>query len=126
MTDVRWGGLKKDLSLLFDQATLPANLTRSATTAYSPRPLSEDLLANYPKIPERGFTSFEQMQAFARQYQNAANWNLTAPLTKTQPFGHNLSPAEPAGFYRRMPVISKFYSIYNLQTSRKDVMGFDC
>lgn len=116
MTDVRWGGLRKDLSLLFDQPTLPANLTRSATTAYSPRPLSEDLLANYPKIPERGFTSFEQMQAFARQFKNAVNWKLTVPVPKTQAFGNNLSPTEPEGFYRRMPVISKFYSIYNLQT----------
>ncbi|MCP5538479.1 MAG: hypothetical protein H7A51_19895 [Akkermansiaceae bacterium] len=127
MTDVRWGGLKKDLSLLFNRPTLPPELTRSATTAFSPRPLSADLLAYNPKIPERGFTSFEQMHAFARQYKDTSNWAGAVPSAKTQAYGEKISPAEPEGFYRRMPVISKFYSIYNLQTARvgKNDQGAD-
>lgn len=131
MTDTRWGGLKKDLSLLFDQPALPAEFTRNASTAYSPRPLSADLLAFNPKIPQRGFTSFEQMHAFARLHKNSLKWAGAAPTAPTAAFGHDLNKAEPQGFYRRMPVISKFYSIYNLQTKKVGVNGnrediYDC
>ncbi len=131
LTDVRWGGLKKDLSLLFSQPSLPADLTRNQTRAFSPRPMSGDLQSHSPKIPERGLTSFEQMHAYARQYKDTGNWQGSAPFAKTQAYGNQLTQDEPQGFYRRMPVISKLYSIYNLQSVKVGTNGqgktiYDC
>jgi len=121
LADVRWGGLKKDLNLLFEQSNLPREFRRNGTRAPSPRPMSSDLTAFIPKLPNRGFTSFEQMREFYRSYKSAGvtplKWTGKAPSTEHQ-LGHagNYGHAEEAG-YHRMPVVAKHYSVYSTLTA---------
>jgi hypothetical protein len=120
ITDVRWGGLRKDMSLLFDAAALPRNMTRTATSAKSPRPMSSDLSRYGPQIPERPFTSFEQLYQFARQYKNTASltddltWSGVSPSTPATNTVGSKNPDEHE--YRRMPILVKSYCIFNLQS----------
>jgi len=117
ITDTRWGGLKKDLNLLFENSQLPAELTRQGKShAPSPRPLSSDLLAENPQLPNRAFASFEQMHQFYRIYKSQTSplqWNAAKPITQDF-LGHNGAGQQHAALegYRRAPVILKFYSVY--------------
>ena len=115
MTDVRWGGLRKDMSLLFNLSTLPG-----MGRVLSPRPMSSDLSSYNPKIPARPFTSFEQMHQFARQYKKTASptddltWSGMSPATRCTNTAESKNPDELE--YRRMPILVKSYSIFNLQS----------
>lgn len=121
MTDTRWGGLRKDLSLAFELRNLPAPMRRGRASARSPRPMSADLMAFNPRIPQRPFTSYENFRSFARQFtalrprdNEFLEWAGSSPYTSAT----NMRAADnPAGErYRRMPIIVKTYSIFNLQT----------
>lgn len=121
ITDVRWGGLRKDMSLLCNLSALPSSMTRSRQNQ-SPRPMSSDLSSYKPKIPERPFTSFEQMYQFARQYKNTGSltddltWSGMSPATQSTNTSESKNPDELE--YRRMPILVKSYNIFNLQSER--------
>lgn len=119
LTDTRWGGLRKDLSLLFENPSLPRDLARNGSFAPGARPMSSDLSAFGPKIPERPFTGFEQMANFARQYKSVSpaagvNWTGSSPAAASTNTAASMNAGEAD--YRRMPVIVKSYCIFNLQT----------
>lgn len=133
LTDVRWGGLKKDLSLLFEPNSLPIEFSRNTINAPSPRPLSSDLASYGPKIPERPFTSFEQFKTYAQKYRtggdNSLSWTGTAP--SAPPRNERTLNDPQMTTYWQMPVIAKQYCIYNLQTAENGVDGtgaktYDC
>jgi hypothetical protein len=126
ISDVRWGGLKKDLNLLFENAAaaaLPAPYQRGANSAPGPRPLSPDLLANAPRLPFRAFSSFEMMREYYRIYRTADSpvplgWTGAAPFTaEFEGMNNRASYTNPdeKGF-RRMPVFAKYYTIYSLRS----------
>ncbi len=124
LTDTRWGGLRKDLSLLFDRPTLPVSMRRSAVSARSPRPMSAELQAFNPRIPQRPFTSYEQFHSFARQFTalrpgrstEFLDWSGSSPFTAATNI--RVSDNPDGREYRRMPIIVKSYCIFNLQTER--------
>lgn len=124
LTDVRWGGLKKDLNLLFENSQLPRELTReNRSQAPGPRPLSSDLLSYNPKLDNRAFSSFEMMHEFYRVYrsnESPLDWNSSKPSSRDF-LGHDGAGQQHAALkgYRRTPVILKFYSVYSL-FSEKD------
>ncbi|QQL45500.1 hypothetical protein [Sulfuriroseicoccus oceanibius] len=123
LADVRWGGLKKDLNLLFEASSMPREFTRSGKTAApGPRPLSSDLRGYGPKLANRAFSSFEQMREFYRSYkksgQTPLEWEGDAPETPLY-LGHNGTYGHAADQgYRRTPVVAKHYSVYSLFTTR--------
>ncbi len=116
ITDVRWGGLRKDMSLFCNSNALPSGMARDQ----SPRPMSSDLSSYTPKIPERPFTSYEQMHQFARQYKNTASltddltWSGLSPVTQSTNTDGSKNPDELQ--YRRMPILVKSYCVFNLQS----------
>jgi hypothetical protein len=124
IADVRWGGLKKDLNLLFENAAaLPAPYQRGADNAPGPRPLSPDLLANNPRLPLRAFSSFEMMREYYRIYRTAETANpllWSGAVPSTPEFEGKVAPTffsnpDETGF-RRMPVFAKYYTIYSLRS----------
>lgn len=139
LSDVRWGGLKKDLNLLLEKTTLPEEYVRNATLAPSVRPISQDITALGPVFPERGFTSFEQLHEFYRVYNinnNPSNtplkWTGTAPSTDLE-IGYDPNSdlrANPSGGhaemtgYHRQPVIAKQYSVYSTLTTQNSPGNF--
>lgn len=132
IADVRWGGLKKDLNLLFEQSSLPAPYARTADIAPGPRPLSADLTTFSPKTPTRAFSSFELMREFYNVHRAAVSpkpltWTGSTPSTSEflgntangNGSGGNTNP-DQTGF-RRLPVIAKYYTIYSLRSRRATV-----
>jgi hypothetical protein len=73
LASVRTGHLKKDLSLLFEKgkSTLPApyRFTPGDVREPSIRPMSSELRAKNPKLPERHFASWTRMRHFYRMYR---------------------------------------------------------
>ncbi len=79
LANTRSGGLKKDLSLLFenDHSTIPAMYKQADTAGYdhsraaepSIRPLSKDILAENAAVPRRPFTSWPRMRHYYRTYR---------------------------------------------------------
>lgn len=125
VTDVRWGGIKKDLNLLFERDALPQELTRSGRAqAPSPRPRSSDLMAKNPVLSQRGFSSYEMMHSYYRLYKSstprALGWDGQAPKADSY-LGHSMSGSHHTALsgYRRLPVILKFYCIYSLRSERR-------
>lgn len=122
VADVRWGGLKKDLNLLFELNSLPSKFQRDSSRAPGPRPMSNDLRDESPVLANREFSSFEQMREFYRSYKNSGttpvSWNSKAPYTKNY-LSHAGDYGHAAEFgYRRMPVVAKYYSIYSTLSSK--------
>ncbi len=73
ISSARTGHLKKDLSLLFEREknTLPDtySFTKGDSSEPSIRPVSQDLVAKNPVIPERPFASWTRMRHFYRMYR---------------------------------------------------------
>lgn len=133
IADVRWGGLKKDLNLLFERGALPSELTRNGRAqAPSPRGRSADLMAKNPVLPQRGFSSYEMMRDYYRLYKpptaHALQWDGQAPKTGAY-LGHTMNGSLHAALegYRRLPVILKYYCIYSLRSEkfRKDPVRYN-
>jgi hypothetical protein len=119
IADVRWGGLKKDLNLLFEQnPTLPTELARNTNLAPSPRPMSADITANAPKITNRPFSSYEMMQLYYRMYKPGSitpiTWNGTNP--RSDEYYSNSTK-------NRSLVFAKQYMIYSLMSRRINSQG---
>ena len=136
IADVRWGGLKKDLSLLFEKSELPDGFKQINNMEPSVRPISSDLKSHNPKRPERTLFSWEQMHEFYRIYRDdTKDINPEAPLKfagqkpYTYPWVYLQSNGR-ATFneqgYARHLVLLKFYANIGLQTVQRTASTYDC
>jgi len=132
ITSLRLGGLKKDISLLFelDRADLPPqyNLTNGAVREPSIRPMSNELLAKNPKVPGRHFASWTNMRHYYRMYKSASDattsatgvgGNLTWLGSKASTgIALNTDSTQWNGSnnYQRLPLLAKLTFIYSLQS----------
>lgn len=147
LTNSRSGGLKKDLSLLFENnnVTIPQQYKQASNFAPEPsiRPLSKDVLANNAVLPRRPFASWPNMRHYYRMYRRDTDTLLpTAGLTdSTRQRNRNLNytggipitgvhtpndirddttGARWAGqnSYHRAPVLARFLLIHSYATQR--------
>lgn len=135
ITSVKNGQLKKDLSLLFeaDANRVPPPFRFSAGSDVrepSIRPMSADLMANRPQLPNRHFQSWTNMRHFYRMYRNrelpapggtegtgSLNWSGSKPYTDVVSTA-NLGNAgwDGSDRYWRVPLLAKITFIYSLLT----------
>ncbi len=140
VTSVRSGHLKKDLSLLFEQdaASLPSPYRYDRTTRREPsiRPMSPDLLARGPQIPERHFQSWTNMRHFYRMYRqdpdpvrrgienaHSLEWDGSQPYATGQApilYRDRNNDNQWLGddSYHRLPVLAKITFIYSLMARK--------
>jgi len=142
IASVRTGQLKRDLSLLFEQpnSALPAQFKFNTTDTREPsvRPMSPDLVAKTPKIPNRHFQSWTNMRHYYRMYRQsigvsdatvsgtlgsgALKWDITKPWTDfTSPTRVTDATAtvwKGSNHYLRMPVLAKLTYIHSLRAQR--------
>jgi type II secretory pathway pseudopilin PulG len=133
VTSVRSGRLKKDLSLLFEKPNsgLPAQYRFNSGDVREPsiRPMSPDLLAKNPTIPNRHFASWTNMRHYYRMYRQdsdatpaesggggALGWNGSKPSTGTVWTTNFLTTNGWNGSnnYWRIPILAKLTFIYSL------------
>lgn len=136
VTSVRSGHLKKDLSLLFEKSnnSLPAQYRFNPTDSLEPsiRPMSPDLLAYNPKIPNRHFAAWTNMRHYYRMYRQSSDaatagtgnagalgWSGSKPYTDVQiPVLYrdngNSGKWQGNNSYNRIPVLAKLTFIYSL------------
>jgi len=135
ISSVRNGQLKRDLSLLFeaDANRVPSPFrfnVGSDVREPSIRPMSADLLANQPQLPNRHFQSWTNMRHFYRMYRNrelpvpggtegtgSLNWAGQKPYTdvvSTTNLGG--SGWDGSDRYWRVPLLAKITFIYSLVT----------
>ena len=140
VASVRSGSLRKDLSLLFEQpaSSLPAQYRFNAGDVREPsiRPMSPDLLAKNPKIPNRHFASWTNMRHYYRMYRqdsdatsrgtgssHSLEWDGNEPYATAQiPLLYrdqsNANQWHGDDSYYRLPVLAKLTFIYSLKTER--------
>lgn len=131
IASVRAGHLKKDLSLLFEQSSMPPPFDFARGRAVqepSIRPMSPELQDKNPTIPNRHFASWTNMRHFYRMYRGSSDatiagtggsgaleWERSTPYTDfTMPL-HNAG-WEGENNYLRMPVLAKISFIYSLMS----------
>lgn len=96
LTNTKWGGLRKDLSLLSEQKQLPAHMALSGVDSahiFSEGPYWEDLtryLNSYKSFSDGGLVEWDNNQPY---YTLGPSWSKTV---------------ERRGWQQRMPVISKW------------------
>jgi hypothetical protein len=135
IASVRTGHLKKDLSLLFEKSAsslpLPYKFnTGSDIREPSIRPMSSELAAKNPAIPNRQFASWTNMRHYYRMYRSgsdadtteqgmagALNWKGIKPSTNFAS-SSSMSVTNPSwdgsNHYWRAPVLAKLTLIYSL------------
>jgi len=135
LASVRTGHLKKDLSLLFEQpnAKLPNpfrfNPVRDIREP-SIRPMSSELAAKNPVIPNRHFASWTNMRHYYRMYRSdtdatrteqgvtgALDWKSSKPSTDfaTSTSMQQTNPRwDGSNHYWRAPVLAKLTLVYSL------------
>jgi hypothetical protein len=145
ITSVRTGQLKKDLSLLLEKSnsSLPAPYRFSPGSDIrepSIRPMTADLQAKNPKIPNRQFASWTNMRHFYRMYRSgsdatiggtggagALNWAGSKPSTdvvSTADLGStDASVWNGSNNYWRIPILAKITFIYSLLTEPATTAG---
>lgn len=149
VTSVRTGSLKKDLSLLFEMsnASLPDLYKYKAGTIQEPsiRPMSPELLAKNPKIPNRHFASWTNMRHFYRMYRSGSDansggiagtgtaipgsgslqWSGSKPYTDVvcRSRQDNYATWNGSNNYLRFPIIAKVTFIYSLQTEPAGIVS---
>ncbi len=135
---VRTGGLKKDLSLLFEQpnSQLPDRYRFNSGDDREPsiRPLSPDLRGLHRnQVEARHFQSWTNMRHFHRMYRNSndassapmasgggsvINWQRGAPITDPAFPLFSSNPSnntwDGSNHYWRMPLLAKITFIYSL------------
>jgi hypothetical protein len=148
LASVRTGHLKKDLSLLFenDNNRLPAPYRFNPGQDIrepSIRPMSPELAANNPTIPNRHFQSWTNMRHFYRMYRSTSdatvgeiggpgilNWSGSQPWTSiVSSTSLGASNAwDGSNNYWRVPILAKITFIYSLLTepSPSQPGKFDC
>ena len=140
LASVRTGHLKKDLSLLFEQpgSSLPTPYRfnpRRAIREPSIRPMSDELLAENPTIPNRHFASWTNMRHYYRMYRRdsdatvgeiggsgSLNWGRGRPpstdYVASTSLGKNVQAWDGSNTYWRVPILAKITFIYSLITER--------
>ena len=140
LASVRSGHLKKDLSLLFEKGNsqLPAPYKFNPNFDVrepSIRPMSPELAAKNPKIPNRHFASWTNMRHYYRMYRQSSDattggtggagslrWIGQKPTTDfvTKANVGSTSPGNWNGSnnYWRFPVLAKLTFIYSLMSKR--------
>ncbi len=132
ISNPRTGGLKKDLSLLFElnNNDLPERyrFINSANREPSIRPMSKELTGKTPKVPGRHFASWTNMRHYYRMYKSASdgvstttggNGNLN--WSGDKPFTYMAADVDSATWngsnnYQRTPILAKLTFIYSLQS----------
>ncbi|MDP0491807.1 MAG: hypothetical protein Q7Q71_12220 [Verrucomicrobiota bacterium JB023] len=146
LTSVRTGQLKKDLSLLFEQENLPDFIRFNAGRDYqepSIRPMSSDLTAKRPQIPNRHFQSWTNMRHFYRMYRQSSDatvaetggggslrWSGSKPWTEWVS-STNLGKStgwDGSNNYWRVPLLAKITFIYSLVSQPSTTVRgeYDC
>lgn len=148
IASVRTGHLKKDLSLLFEKSAsdLPAPYKFNQGTDIrepSIRPMSPELSAKNPVIPNRHFASWTNMRHYYRMYRTASdatpsevgkagavNWSRSKPTTDFVTPA-SLGVASPSwdgsNHYWRAPILAKLTLIYSLVAKPSTTPGkFNC
>lgn len=148
LASVRTGHLKKDLSLLFEKSAsnLPVPYKfNSGSDVREPsiRPMSPELAAKNPVIPNRHFASWTNMRHYYRMYRNpsdatktehnkigALNWNGSKPSTDfatSSSLNVTNPPWNGSNHYWRAPVLAKLTLIYSLVAKPSTTPGkFNC
>lgn len=146
------GGLKKDLSLLFEQSSLPAPYRFSAGRDIrepSIRPMSAELQGKKAAIPNRHFASWTNMRHFYRMYRSrsdatvggtggsgALEWTggkASSGMVASTNLGSVGSGTggqdwDGSNNYWRIPILAKITFIYSLlaEPSASQPGKFDC
>jgi len=132
MTTPRLGGLKQDLSLLFELPSnkLPSRFAFATNSAREPsiRPMSDELQAKNPKIPGRHFASWTNMRHYYRMYKASSDatpstsggagslvWQGSKPATDTA-LDTTSAAWDGSNHYQRLPIMAKLTFIYSLQS----------
>ena len=152
LASVRGGHIKKDLSLLFEQSSLPAPFRFSSGSDVrepSIRPMSSELQAKNPSIPNRHFASWTNMRHFYRMYRSSSdavvggtggsgnlNWSGSKPSSGmvsstnlgSAGVGTGGSDWNGSNNYWRVPILAKITFIYSLvaEPSPAQPGKFDC
>lgn len=147
VASVRSGHLKKDLSLLFERpgGSMPAPFNFSMGSDIrepSIRPMSADLVAKRPVIPNRHFASWTNMRHYYRMYRTgsdasqteqgkigALNWRGSKPFTdfaSSSSMSVTNPPWDGSNHYWRAPVLAKLTLIYSLATRPAANGKFSC
>lgn len=147
IASVRSGHLKKDLSLLFERpgGSMPAPFNFAMGNDIrepSIRPMSSDLVAKRPVIPNRHFASWTNMRHYYRMYRTgsdassteqgkigALNWRGSKPFTdfaSSSSMSVTSPPWDGSNHYWRAPVLAKLTLIYSLATRPAADGKFSC
>ncbi|WP_233246116.1 hypothetical protein [Coraliomargarita sinensis] len=116
LSNTRSGGLKKDLSLLFENSDTSIPQEYSQVNRYEPepsvRPLSKDILEEDAELPRRPFSSWPNMRHYYRMYHEDNDTEppkdgryteyevyreLQYPSSSGQPYAQPLVPFQTAG-----------------------------
>ena len=133
LSSSRTGGLKKDISLLFELNSndLPDTHKYKPNEVREPsiRPMSPELLAKNPIIPNRHFASWTNMRHYYRMYKSSSDAKIhgTGGTGNLQWNGYNSAPSTPVtsrkmdgtaggNNYIRQPLLAKLTFIYSLQS----------
>ena len=137
LASVRTGHLKKDLSLLFekDKSALPDTYRLDAGDIREPsiRPMSSELAAENPRLPQRHFASWTRMRHFYRMYRQDSDaiapawssrgtdgspglvWSGSKPSTDPN-LSLYFSPSQGKDTYTRFPILTSITYILSLKT----------
>jgi hypothetical protein len=146
ISSVRSGHLKKDLSLLFEMGggALPSPYRFNPTSVQEPsiRPISQDISAKMPVIPNRHFQSWTNMRHYYRMYRNSSDatptlqqvngslkWSRSKPSTDFAS-STSLTATSPSwngsNHYWRAPILAKLTIVYSLVTRPASDGKFQC
>jgi hypothetical protein len=152
LASVRTGHLKKDLSLLLEQSNLPSTYRFSTGRDIrepSIRPMSAELKAKNPSIPNRHFASWTNMRHFYRMYRSSSDatvggtggsgsltWSggkastgmVSSSNLGSVGTGSGGSDWDGSNNYWRIPILAKITFIYSLvaEPSASQPGKFDC
>jgi hypothetical protein len=145
LASVRTGHLKKDLSLLFEKgkSDLPSPYRFDPLDDVrepSIRPMSSELAAKNPQLPERHFASWTRMRHFYRMYRQDSdaiapewssrgtdgspglNWSGSKPWTDPN-LSLYFSPSQGKDTYTRFPVLTSLTYILSLRAEPTNTPG---
>ena len=133
ITSVRTGQLKKDLSLLFERSSMGAPFQfnpGSDIREPSIRPMSSDLMAKNPQLPNRHFQSWTDMRHYYRMYRSSSDatigetggggnvrWTSSKPWTdvvSSVGVGKWGTAWNGSNNYWRTPILAKITFVYSL------------
>jgi hypothetical protein len=145
LASVRIGGLKKDLSLLFEKEKndLPAPYRFSSSAVQEPslRPMSPDLTSYNPEIPMRHFQSWTNMRHYYRMYRDTTDaldggsnntggkgslqWDSSKPWTDMSKISeiNELGTWDGSDHYWKFPIVAKYTVIYSHMYRKHPTFG---